>query len=79
MAAASFSSHQNPADSIIGRTIQNFRGHGNDLYQTLRYESVRATVGAIQICTREGLEAALGEADGGEPYPLPEGLEIPIG
>lgn len=63
----------------IGRTIQNFRGRGNDLYQTLRYESVRATVGAIQICTREGLEVALGEADGGAPYSLPEGLEIPIG
>ena len=62
----------------IGRTIQNFNGRGNDLYQTLRYESVRATVGAIQLCTREGTEAALSAAGGTEPYALPEGQPVPI-
>jgi hypothetical protein len=63
----------------FGRAMQNFSGRGNDLYQTLRYESVRATVGAIQICTTEGLEAALSQAAGGQPYSMPEGLEVPIG
>jgi hypothetical protein len=64
----------------IGRTFQNFRGHGNDLHQSLRYESVRATVGAIQICTREGVEAGVtgDDGDGGVPFAMPAGPAVPI-
>lgn len=32
---------------FIGRWIQNRTGRGNDMYQTLRYDSVRATIAAI--------------------------------
>jgi hypothetical protein len=51
----------------IGRNIQNWTGRGNDMYQTLRYESTRATVDAIHACTVEGIEKAIyrsGAADG---------------
>lgn len=45
----------------IGRFVQNFSGRGNDMYQTLRYESTRAAVGAIHICTVAGIARATGE------------------
>ena len=45
----------------IGRNIQNYRGHGNDMYQTLRYESTRATISALVICTRESIRRITGE------------------
>jgi hypothetical protein len=62
----------------IGRVIQSLKGRGNDLYQTLRYESVRATVGAIQTCAVEGIEVAIGEVDGGKQYSLAGDLPVPI-
>jgi hypothetical protein len=62
----------------VGRVIQSLQGKGNDLYQTLRYESVRAAVGAIHLCTVEGVETALGEAEGRRVV-LPEGGDVPIG
>jgi uncharacterized membrane protein (Fun14 family) len=59
----------------IGRIIQNFTGRGNDVYQTLRYESTRATVGAIHTCTLAGTARATGD-DG----PLrKDSLSVPIG
>jgi hypothetical protein len=61
----------------LSRTIENLRGRGNDLYQTLRYESVRATVSAIQICADEGISEAIREADGTE-YSLSGGLAVPV-
>jgi hypothetical protein len=62
----------------LSRTIENLRGRGNDLYQTLRYESVRATVSAIQICAEEGISEAIRETDGTEQL-LAGGLAVPIG
>ncbi len=45
----------------IGRKVQDYTGQGNDMYQTLRFESARATVAAIHTCTLEGVDAATGE------------------
>ena len=36
----------------IGLQIQNWSGRGNDIYQTLRYESTRASVGACMLHAR---------------------------
>ena len=47
----------------IGRYIQDRSGRGNDMYQTLRYESTRATVAAMHACTLEGLDAAIRTID----------------
>jgi len=46
----------------IGRAIQNYTGRGNDMYQTLRYESTRATLSALRVCTSEGIREAVGDA-----------------
>lgn len=43
----------------IGRQIQNWSGRGNDIHQTLRYESTRATVGAVHGCMLEGVDVAI--------------------
>jgi zinc-ribbon domain len=43
----------------IGRQIQDWSGRGNDMYQTLRYESTRATVGAVHTCMLEGIDVAI--------------------
>jgi hypothetical protein len=43
----------------IGRQFQDWTGRGNDMYQTLRYESTRATIAAMHACTLEGVEAAV--------------------
>lgn len=43
----------------IGRQIQNWSGRGNDIHQTLRYESTRATVGAVHACMLEGVDVAI--------------------
>ena len=43
----------------IGRQIQNWSGRGNDIYQTLRYESTRASVGAVHGCMLEGVDVAI--------------------
>ncbi|MGD0605643.1 MAG: hypothetical protein ABSA53_18845 [Streptosporangiaceae bacterium] len=42
----------------IGRKVQDYTGRGNDMYQTLRFETVRATVAAIHTCTLEGVDVA---------------------
>jgi hypothetical protein len=44
----------------IGRRIQDHTGRGNDMYQTLRYESAKATIAAIHACTLDGVETATG-------------------
>ena len=46
-----------------GRYIQDRTGRGNDMYQTLRYDSTRATVAAMHACTLEGLDAAIRTID----------------
>jgi hypothetical protein len=43
----------------IGRKAQDWSGRGNEMYQTLRYESTRATVAAIHACTLEGIDVAI--------------------
>jgi hypothetical protein len=43
----------------IGRYIQDRTGRGNDMHQTLRYESTRATIAAMHACTLEGIDAAI--------------------
>jgi hypothetical protein len=43
----------------IGRKVQDWTGRGNDMHQTLRYESTRATIAALHACTLEGVEAAI--------------------
>ncbi len=43
----------------IGRQIQDWSGRGNDMYQTLRYESTRATVAAVHACMLEGIDVAI--------------------
>ena len=47
----------------IGRQIQNWSGRGNDIHQTLRYESTRATVGAVHACMLEGVDVAIRMSD----------------
>lgn len=49
----------------LGGVIQKYSGRGGDLYQTLRWESAKASVGAIHACTLDGISAALVHADGG--------------
>lgn len=43
---------------FVGRKIQNYTGRGNDMYQTLRYDSTRATVAAIHSSVVEVAEKA---------------------
>jgi hypothetical protein len=54
----------------IGRQFQDLGGQGNDIYQTLRYDSIRATIAAMYDCTLEGVDAAL-RTTGSEPRPAP--------
>lgn len=54
----------------IGRQFQDLSARGNDIYQTLRYDSTRATIAALYACTLEGVDAALRTA-GAEPGPAP--------
>jgi hypothetical protein len=62
----------------IGRLIQSLQGKGNDLFQTLRYESVRAAAGVVHLCTVEGLELALSET-AGRSVTLPDSSGVPFG
>ena len=41
---------------FVGRKIQNYTGRGNDLYQTLRFDSARAMIGAIHSSLAEVTE-----------------------
>ena len=54
----------------LDRQFQDLGGQVNDIYQTLRYDSTRATIAALYDCTREGADAALRTA-GAEPSPAP--------
>jgi hypothetical protein len=47
----------------IGRWIQKWTARGNEMYQTLRYESTRATLAAIHACILEGVDGATRAAD----------------
>lgn len=48
---------------IIGRKFQEWTGRGNDVYQTLRFESARATVAAMHDAVIEGVDAAAANLD----------------
>jgi hypothetical protein len=48
---------------IIGRKIQDMSGRGNDIHQTLRYESTRATIAATHGAVLEGIDFATGDLD----------------
>jgi hypothetical protein len=55
-----------------GRKFQDYTGRGNDMYQTLRWESAKATIAAIHTCTLEGVDAATG----GRALPVPETVSV---
>jgi hypothetical protein len=46
----------------LGRKVQDYTGRGNDIYQTLRFESTQATLIAMHACAQEGIEFATGES-----------------
>jgi hypothetical protein len=48
---------------ILGRKLQEYTGRGNDVYQTLRFESARATVAAMHDAVIEGADAAAADVD----------------
>jgi hypothetical protein len=56
----------------FGRQYQNWTGRGNDMYQTLRYESTRATIAALHACTQEGIDAAVRMVDPDADVPADE-------
>lgn len=43
----------------LGRKFQDRTGRGNEMYQTLRYDSTRATIAALHACTLEGIDSAI--------------------
>jgi hypothetical protein len=45
----------------VGRRFQELSGRGSDIYQTLRFESARATVAAMQSAVLEGTATATAE------------------
>jgi len=51
----------------IGRRIQEYNGCGSNVYQTLRFESARATVAALQSAVQEGTASATAELRGQNP------------
>jgi hypothetical protein len=55
----------------LARNVQNYSGRGGDIYQTFRWESAKASVGAIQACMLDGIEAAINDMDGTTGVPLP--------
>jgi TM2 domain-containing membrane protein YozV len=59
---------------FIGRKIQNRTGRGNDMYQTLRYDSTRATIAAIHSSVVEVAEKAASGTG-----PPPEAREVSTG
>ncbi|HEY5989099.1 MAG TPA: zinc ribbon domain-containing protein [Streptosporangiaceae bacterium] len=48
---------------MVERRIQNMTGRGDDIHQTLRFESARATVAALHSAALEGVDAATAELD----------------
>lgn len=61
---------------FIGRRIQNMTGRGDDIHQTLRFESTRAMVAAMHGAVLEGIDNAAGELDPGGPRLLGNGSEF---
>ena len=53
----------------ISRQIEDWTGRGNDMYQTLRYESTRAMIAAAHSCTLEGIDVAIRTLDPGGELP----------
>ena len=49
--------------TIIGRTIHGLTGRGDDIHQTLRFESTRALVAAMHSATLAGIDSAATELD----------------
>lgn len=43
----------------LARKFQDRTGRGNEMYQTLRYDSTRATIAALHACTLEGVSSAI--------------------
>ena len=62
----------------IGRRAQEYTGRGSDIYQTLRFETARATVAALQSAVQEGTATAIAELGGQSPDGLAgvSGLDI---
>jgi hypothetical protein len=52
---------------FIGRKVQNRTGRGNDMYQTLRYDSTRATIAAIHSSVLEVTEKVSGTQEPAAP------------
>jgi hypothetical protein len=52
----------------IGRKFQEYTGRGSDVYQTLRFESARATVAALQSAVEEGTASATAELRHQDPH-----------
>jgi hypothetical protein len=48
---------------IVGRKVQDMSGRGDDIHQTLRYESIRATIAAMHRAVLEGINIAVGDPD----------------
>jgi hypothetical protein len=48
---------------VVERRIQNIAGRGDDVHQTLRFESARATVAALHSAALAGVDAATAELD----------------
>jgi hypothetical protein len=61
----------------LGRKVQDYTGRGNDIYQTLRFESAQATIGAMHACTLEGIEFATGESYQPPAAALPQAPQAP--
>jgi hypothetical protein len=54
----------------LGRKVQDYTGRGNDIYQTLRFESAQATVNVLHACTLEGIDFAMaGSSQAAAPAP----------
>jgi hypothetical protein len=51
---------------FIGRKIQDYTGRGNDLYQTLRFDSARAMIAAIHSSLAEVTEQLAPDAGSGD-------------
>jgi hypothetical protein len=47
----------------LGRKVQDYTGRGNDIYQTLRFESTQATINAMHACALEGIKFAVTGSD----------------
>ena len=61
----------------ISRQIEDWTGRGDDMYQTLRYESTRAMIAAAHSSTQEGIEFAIRALDPGGELPG-ESAEVSI-